>query len=180
MRQKRSPVQSLSASPEALFSMDATIFLHKRQKTSALQSATSAPGSAASNNTMSMLDLREYSARPDSPYSDETDPEQDVTMEAPAAAIKDPNAVSDSKLSGLKAAKKFIQKAIDLVGRDTGRIPTHRELLHMGLTNAVQVRARKFLVSVGGIAVNVRTRLCDRYKTLGQLLDYLESIPDSS
>jgi hypothetical protein len=167
MRIKRSPVQSLSASPE-LFAQDSPALF-----SIVYNNNSSGKRSRTGNDTLlPPLDLNAdgYS---DSDLYDSLSP-----TDGPRKRGKPSVLSAENKFEGLKAAKRFVQISVGLVGRNSARIPTHRELLQMGLTNALQVRARKFLVSVNGIAVNVRTRLCDEYRNLGELLDYLETLPE--
>lgn len=84
--------------------------------------------------------------------------------------------IEELEVSGLLAAKSFLEKAILLVGLNSNRIPTHRELLSCGLTNSIQVKARKYLVGINAISVNVRTRLIDPFYTLGDLNKHIDSL----
>lgn len=169
MRFKRSPVQSLSASPE-LFSEASSLFV-------------ALPSKRPRTSEASMPPLSLSQSPPISPASYDSDDSEDhvhSNKRQMPTSNKKPLKSADSKTTSVRAAKRFVSKAIGLVGAHSSRIPTHRELLHLGLTNAVQVKARKFLVSINGIAVNVRTRLCDPFKNLGELLSHLDSFPDES
>jgi hypothetical protein len=169
MRIKRSPVQSLTASPE-IFAADSPPLFNIMYNNSSKRQKHGGP---YSEPILPPLDLNNGGMSDNSDFEDLASP-----TEAPRRRGKPSTLSLESKMDGLQASKKFVQISVGLVGRNSARIPTHRELLQMGLTNALQVKARKFLVSVNGIAVNVRTRLCDEFRNLGELLDYLEKIPE--
>lgn len=76
---------------------------------------------------------------------------------------------------GLDSSKMFLEKAILIAGKGSQRIPTHRELLQAGLPTSVQVSARRFLVSVGALVVNVRTKLADPFISLGDVKTFVDS-----
>jgi hypothetical protein len=84
---------------------------------------------------------------------------------------------STAKFAAYTAALVFMDKSVQAVGRDSPRIPTHRELLQVGLPTTIQVQARRYLSSLGAITVNVRTRIDSRFQTIGELQSYLRSLP---
>jgi len=76
----------------------------------------------------------------------------------------------------LQCAQIFVDKAVASSGYHSTKIPTHRELLQVGVPTAVQVTARRFLVSTKAIIVNVRSVIADPFETLGDLKEYIDSL----
>jgi hypothetical protein len=73
---------------------------------------------------------------------------------------------------------QFINKAILVLGSESTKVPTQKQIQRQGMTTTKQQKARAFLKQAGTIIVNTRTELSPRFPTLGHVREYLRTLLD--